>query len=90
MDILEALVTFLTPVATAAGGVWYGKRKTNAEAATSEMENVEKALIIYRGIISDLDEKVKRLEESLNRLQKRLSEVEEENYNLKRSRNENH
>jgi predicted RNase H-like nuclease (RuvC/YqgF family) len=84
VELLINILTFLAPIVTAIVGWVLGKRKTNAEATTSEMENVEKALKIYREIITDLDEKIKRLEERVVGFQIRLSELEAENNKLKR------
>jgi predicted nucleic acid-binding Zn-ribbon protein len=60
-----------------------GKRKTNAEATASEMANVEKALGIYREMVTDLGDKVSRLEQELGNLRKQLNEAMEENRKLK-------
>lgn len=49
-----------------------GKRKSNAEAVASELTNVEKSLGIYRGIITDLEAKVERLEARIVELQNLL------------------
>lgn len=83
MSILEILLTFLTPIASAIVGWMLGKRKTNAEAIASEMENVEKALRIYREMVTDLGDKVTRLENELTNLRKQLYETLEENRRLK-------
>ena len=50
-----------------------GKRKSNAEATSKELENVEKSLVIYRGIISDLEAKIERLELRIVELQNHLT-----------------
>jgi predicted RNase H-like nuclease (RuvC/YqgF family) len=86
MDLLTTILTFLTPVATAAAGWFVGKRKTNAEAMTSEMENVERALRIYREMVTDLGDKVTRLETELSNLRKQLSDVLDENRRLRNER----
>lgn len=49
-----------------------GRRKSNAEAVASELTNVEKSLAIYRGIITDLEAKVERLETRIVELQNLL------------------
>lgn len=84
MDILDVLGAIIPPAVTAAGGWWFGRRKTNAEAVTSEMDNVDKALAIYRTMITDLGEKILALEERVKKLQAALSEAEDENRRLKR------
>lgn len=84
MDILDVLGAIIPPAATAVGGWWFGRRKTNAEAVTSEMDNVDKALAIYRTMITDLGEKILALEERVKKLQAALSEAEDENRRLKR------
>ncbi len=84
MDILDTVLNILAPIATAVVGWFIGKRKTNAEASQSEIENVEKALGIYRNIIEDLNSKIQALEDRVTTLINRLETVEAENRQLKR------
>ncbi len=73
------LTNVLPPFATAVAAWLFARRKNNAEASSSELENVEKALAIYRAIIHDLHEKIKQLEEELERVQAMLTEYKQKN-----------
>lgn len=85
MTTLEIILSFLSPIALAIGG-WLGSRKKeNAQATQSEMENVEKALGIYRGIISDLSNEIKSLKEQLSKFQDELNEAKQIISTLKNS-----
>lgn len=72
--------------------VWFTARrkndadanKTEAEASLSELQNVEKALAIYRSVIDDLSRKVKELESQVHDLRTKLNEA------LNRAINEKH
>ncbi len=88
MSTLETILTILAPIVSAIVGWLFGRRKDNAQATQSEMENVEKALAIYRGIITDLTKKVQELEQRVSEILHKLDVAEEENRKLKR--NENH
>lgn len=58
-----------------------GKRQNKANADATEIENIRSSLTVYQGIIDDLtqrlmqaNENVKKLEEELDQLQKRLND----------------
>lgn len=75
-----------TTISTGAGaffGWLFGRRKLKAEAASSELENVEKAIAIWRGIASDLEGKFKSLQDEVMELRKELMKLEVENETLK-------
>lgn len=75
-----------TTVSTAAGaffGWLFGRRKQKAEAQSSELENVEKAVAIWRQIASDLEGKFTALQTEVNQLRKEVLKLEMENERLK-------
>lgn len=77
-EILSSILSTVVPaVVTAAVGYLVGKRKNNADASRSELDNVEKALIIYRGMIQDLTSKIKELELHVERLEKLVDELKQ-------------
>lgn len=77
---MNTLLTSVLPSVLTGAATWYfSRRKYKAEASSSELENVEKALAIYRSIISDLNGKIKELEIELEQLQKLVSEYKKQN-----------
>lgn len=75
-QILMDIAPYLLSVITGAGGVWAGKRKRKAEAAHSELENVQKAIEIWR-------ETAEALERKCDLLMDELQDVRVENRSLK-------
>lgn len=70
-ETLRDILTTTLPPAISAAVAWiFARRKNNASANASELENVEKALVIYRGIITDLHNKIKELEVKLGEMEK--------------------
>lgn len=72
-ELVSILLNQVLPSALTGAATWFvARRKNNADASASELDNVEKALAIYRGIVHDLHDKIKELEAELDRLQKLL------------------
>lgn len=81
-ETLSTILTTVVPSAiTSALGYYYGKRKNNADASSSELDNVEKALAIYRGMVKDLSDKVKELEDQVARLENLITEYKQHKNN---------
>lgn len=77
-ELVSILLSQVLPAVVTAAVTWFfARKKNNAEASGSELENVEKALVIYRGIITDLHDKIKLLEAELDRVQKLLEEAKQ-------------
>lgn len=75
-QLINVLLTQVLPMIASSAATWYfTRKKNNAEASTNELENVEKALVIYRSIIHDLHEKIKILETELDRVQGMLADA---------------
>lgn len=84
-----------TTLGTLGGGfvTWlFGRRKQKAETKSSELENVEKALEIYRKILEDNSQQILSLKTEVNKLENKLDTITEENRLLKKriSEIENH
>lgn len=80
-----------TTISTAAGaffGWLFGRRKQTAEAQGSELENIEKAVAIWRQIASDLEGKFTALQTEVNQLRKEVFKLEFENERLSASNKE--
>lgn len=71
--LLENIGILLTTLATGFGGWFFGRKKANAEAEASQIENAEKLLDYYTKLVDDLG---KRLATAIEAL--RLSEIEKQ------------
>jgi peptidoglycan hydrolase CwlO-like protein len=78
--------SWLTNTLSAAGAglaTWlFARRKNSAEAQQSELENVEKAVAIWRQIASDLEGKFTALQREVIELRKHVVKLEIENERL--------
>lgn len=79
--------TLITAVGGAGGGGFFGwfftRKKTNAEAKGSELENVEQAIKIWRETAEKLSKRVDELSAEVDELRKDLISVHRENKALK-------
>lgn len=79
--------TLITAVGGAGGGGFFGwfftRKKSNAEAKGSELENVEQAIKIWRETAEKLSKRVDELSAEVDELRKDLISVHRENKQLK-------
>ncbi len=69
--------------AAAAAITWiFSRRKNTAEAQQSELDNVEKAVEIWRGIATDLEAKFNALEHRVTNMQREIIKLQIENEKL--------
>ena len=85
---MEAWVeTIITAVGGAGGGGFFGwfftRKKSNAEAKGSELENVEQAIKIWRETAMELSKRVDELSKEVEELRNDLITVHRENKQLK-------
>ncbi len=85
---MESITGLLTPIVTALAAWFFARRKNNAEAKTSELDNVEKAIKIWRTLSQDMELKFKADIDELRKencdLVKRIEQVTRENESLKK------
>lgn len=80
-DTLHFFLTNVLPSIITGVATWLVTRKKNmAEVSASELDNVEKALVIYRSIINDLNGKIKQLEQELEEMERVVSEHKNKNH----------
>lgn len=91
-DFLTNIFSYIiAPVASGFAGWFFAKRKIKAEAESGELDNVDKALEIYRKAIKDLEgwktellEKMGQIESENQELRKQLRESHSENESLRK------
>jgi septal ring factor EnvC (AmiA/AmiB activator) len=84
----STLAYLFAPIATAFAGWFFARKKNEADAHNSELDNVSKAIRIWRELNQDLEKKFKADIDSLRsencELQKQVRQVVEENNSLKK------
>lgn len=83
---METIKDFILPIigtiASALVGWWFGRTKEQMEVQTSELDNVDKAVKIYREMIEDLSNKYAKAISDLEAANLRIRELEESVDNL--------
>lgn len=72
----EFLIPVLTTFVGALVGWFFGRPKEKAELQTSELDNVDKAVKIYREMIEDLGRKYEKAISDLEKANLRIKELE--------------
>jgi peptidoglycan hydrolase CwlO-like protein len=78
---------FITAAVAGAVGWLTGRRKQTAEAASSELDNTEKAIAIWRSIASDMEGRFSSLQKEVIELRNEVLKLQLQNHKL-RSDNE--
>ena len=83
--LIENLGVIIAGLATGFGGWFYGRKKANAEAEASQIENAEKLLIFYKNMVDDLGQRLENsilrfnaAENTIKQLEDRINELTEE------------
>lgn len=78
---IDSLITGIVSVATGILGYMTGKKKSDAEANGQTIDNVEKALAIYKDIIDDMkaryDREIAELKSKLIEYEKHINILEQ-------------
>lgn len=72
----EPLLAFISLFLSTLVGWLFGRRKQQAETQTTELDNVDKAIHIYRQMIDDLSQKYAHAIEELHTAQQRIKQLE--------------
>ena len=72
----EPLLAFISLFLSTLVGWLFGRRKQQAETQTTELDNVDKAIHIYRQMIDDLSQKYAHAIEELHIAQQRIKQLE--------------
>ena len=86
-SIFENLTSWIAPTLTAIGSGFatyvFARRKNNADAKKSELDNVEQAISIWKGIAADLEGRFMAMQKQVNDMQKEIMKLEIENEKYK-------
>lgn len=81
---LPAILENVIIVVVTAGTTWFfSRKKQNAEVQTNELDNVEKAITIWRELATDLGAKVDELSKRCENLSDEIDLLRKENKSLK-------
>lgn len=83
MEFKEVVANIIVAFSTAAITWFFARKKQAAEVKTNELDNVEKAIVIWRGIAEDLGKKVDMLTAKCEVLSQEIDALRKENQSLK-------
>lgn len=72
----EIFIPVITSFIGALVGWWFGRPKEKMDLQTSELDNVDKAVKIYREMIEDLGEQLRKAISELNEAKTTIRELE--------------
>ena len=78
------ILLLLSNVVTGIAGWFVGKRKTNAETDNLILLNLEKSMLIYQDLITNLKEEIHQLNNKIQDLESKVDTLMEENRRLKK------
>lgn len=71
--LIENIGVLLATLAASFGGWFFGRKKANAEAEASQIENAERLLNYYKNIVDDMGVRLEKAIEAL-----KISEIEKQ------------
>ncbi|AYO58182.1 cell wall anchor protein [Chryseobacterium sp. 6424] len=74
---IENLGVLLATLATGFGGWFFGRKKAQAEAESSQIENAEKLLGYYKNLVDDLGTRLESAIKKFNEAEQTIRELEE-------------
>ncbi len=74
--LLENVGVLLATLATGFGGWFFGRKKANADAETSQIENAEKLLNYYKSLVDDLGTRLESAIKKFNEAEKTIHDLE--------------
>lgn len=83
MNIETILAILGSNVITSIASFFAGKRKTKAETDNLILLNLEKSILLYSNIITDLRSEIELLNIKVQDLEKKINELHNENRTLK-------
>ncbi len=74
---IENLGVLLATLATGFGGWFFGRKKAQADAESSQIENAEKLLNYYKSLVDDLGTRLESAIKKFNEAEQTIRELEE-------------
>lgn len=74
--LIENFGILLSAVATGFGGWFFGRKKAQAEAEASQIENAEKLLNYYKNLVDDLGSRLESAIKKFNEAEETIRELE--------------
>jgi peptidoglycan hydrolase CwlO-like protein len=68
-DITVAAFSFLSALLSSATTYIFTRRKNRADAGNRELDNVDKAISIWRALAQDLEKKIEKLEQQMKEME---------------------
>ena len=83
MQPFELILTYIVgPIVTAILAFWVGRKKQASEVRSSELDNVEKAVAIWRQSAEQLTLKLNERDTMVDELKKQLDEIQSQDNKL--------
>lgn len=76
MLTLEVILQYGSPIATMLLGWLLGLKVQKAQVKSTELENVQQAITIWRGLAEDLEAKLSGSDQKVNELSDRLEQMQ--------------
>jgi len=82
-QLIEKVIYVVSTVAVSLVTYLMGKRKQEADTDSTTLQNLEKSLLIYQNMVSDMGDKIDVLSKKISDLEKTIETLMDENKKLK-------
>jgi len=82
-QLIEKVIYVVSTVAVSLVTYLMGKRKQEADTDSTTLQNLEKSLLIYQNMVSDMGDKIDVLSKKISDLEKTIESLMDENKKLK-------
>ena len=82
-QLIEKVIYVVSTVAVSLVTYLMGKRKQEADTDSTTLQNLEKSLLIYQNMVSDMGDKIDVLSKKISDLEKTIELLMDENKKLK-------
>lgn len=82
-QLIEKVIYVVSTVAVSLVTYLMGKRKQEADTDSTTLQNLEKSLLIYQNMVSDMGDKIDVLSKKISDLEETIEALMDENKKLK-------
>ncbi len=82
-ELIEKVIYVVSTVAVSLVTYLMGRRKQEADTDSITLQNLEKSLLIYQNMVSDMGDKIDILSKKISDLEKTIESLMDENKKLK-------